>query len=49
MPVNGINYLIYMGQGKAILWASVIQVGVININLPPSIFLWDYHHFRQPV
>ena len=33
---GGIYYLIYSGQGKTILWADVIQVSVINTNLPFS-------------
>ena len=36
---GGVDYLIYLRQGKAILWANVIQVGVIYADLPPSIFL----------
>ena len=46
MSDSGIDYLIYSRQIKAILWACVIQVGVINVDSPPSFFLWDYHHLH---
>ena len=49
MPGDGIDYLIYLRQEKAIIWVNVIQVGVINANYPPSISFWDYHHVRQPI
>ena len=44
-----IDYLIYPGQMKAIIWAKFIQVGVINTNLPLPILLWNDHHIYQPV
>ena len=37
------------GQRKTILWSSVIQIGVINIDSPLSSFLWINHHVRQPI
>ena len=49
MSDGGINYLIYLGQEKAIIWVDVIQVSVINADSLPSIFLWDYHHVRQSI
>ena len=49
MPDDGIDYLIYLRQEKAIIWVDVIQVGVINANYPPSISLRDYHHVCQPI
>ena len=39
MTDGGVDYLIYLGQEKAIIWAYVIQIGVINIDSPPYIFL----------
>ena len=36
MSGGGIYYLIHPGQGKTILWADVIQVSVIDTNLPFS-------------
>ena len=49
MPSGGIDYLIYSRQEKAILWADIIQVGVINANSSPSIFFREYNHVHQPV
>ena len=31
---SGVDYLIYLGQWEATLWASVIQVGVIDTDSP---------------
>ena len=44
MPNSGVNYLIYSRQRKAILWACVIQVCLINVDSSHSIFLLNYHH-----
>ena len=44
MPDGGVDYLIYPGQGKNILWASIVQVGVINTNSLLPILLWNDHH-----
>ena len=46
---SGVYYFIYSGQRKTILWSSVIQIGVINIDSPLSSFLWINHHVRQPI
>ena len=45
---SGVYYFINSGQRKTILWSSVIQIGVINIDSPLSSFLWNNHHVRQP-
>ena len=49
MPNGGIDYLIYSGQRKTILWTGIIQVGVINVDPPLSIFFQDYHHVHQSI
>ena len=37
---SGIDYLVYSWQGEAIIWANIIQVGVIDIDSPfTSLFL----------
>ena len=46
---SGVNYLIYSGQWEVILWASVIQVSVIDIDSPFSSLFWDHYHVRKPV
>ena len=48
MPSSGINYLIYSGQWKTILRASVVQVDVINIDSPLFSIFWNNHYVRQP-
>lgn len=49
MPNGSVDYLIYLGQRKAIFWANVIQVSVINVDSSPSPFPWNYHHVRQSI
>ena len=46
---SGVYYLIYLGQHKTIIWANVIQIGVIDTDFPFSIFLRNNHHVRQPI
>ena len=47
MSDGGIDYLIYPGQGKAILWADIIQVGVTNTNSLLPILFWNDHYICQ--
>ena len=50
VPVSGIYYLVYSGQKKkVIIWANIIQVGVINIDSQFPTLFWNDHHIRQPV
>ena len=46
---SGIHYLVYPRQWEAILWANIIQVGVINIDSQFPTLFWNDHHIRQPV
>ena len=49
VPSSGINYLIYPGEKKTIIWTSIIQVGVIDTNSLFPTFLCNDHHIFQPV
>lgn len=49
MSGSGVNYLIYSGQRKTINQASVVQIGVIDIDSPFSTFLQHNHHVFQSI
>lgn len=49
MPISGVYYLIYLGQGEATFWANVIQVSVVNTDSPLSFIFWDHDYVRQPL
>ena len=46
---SGIHYLVYPRQWEAILWTSIIPVGVINTDSPFTSLFWDNHHIYQPL
>lgn len=50
-PLSGsrVHYLIYPRKWEAALWTSVIQVNVIDTDLPFSSFLRDNHYVCQPI
>ena len=49
MAISGIHYEVDSGQGKAIFWASPVNIGKINAESPFSIRLLDKNHISQPV
>ena len=44
MANSGVHYEVDPGQGKAIFWASLINIGKVNAQLPFSICLLDENH-----
>ena len=49
MSGSGVDNIIYLRQMEAILWASIVQIGIVNTNLPLSLFFWNNHYIRQPI
>ena len=46
---SGVYYKVDPGQGKAIFWASLINISKINAESLLSICLLDENHIIQPV
>ena len=44
-----IHYLVNMREEKSILWASIIEVRIIDAHPPLSILLRDEHDIGQPL
>ena len=49
MASSGVHYEVDLGQGKAIFWASPINIGKVNVESPFSICLFDENHISQSV
>ena len=46
---SGVHYEVDLGQGKAIFWASPVNIGKVNAESPFYICLLDENHISQPV
>ena len=46
---SGVHYEVDSGQGKAIFWASQINIGKVNAESPFSICILDENYISQPV
>ena len=46
---NGVRYEVDSGQGKAIFWATPVNIGKVNAESPFAICLLDENHIIQPV
>ena len=49
MASSGVHYEVNLEQGKAVFWASSVNIGKVNAESPFSIFLLDENHISQPV
>ena len=46
---SDVDYEVDSGQGKAIFWASPVNISKVNVEFPFFICLLDENHINQPV
>ena len=46
---SSIHYEVDSRQGKAVFWASLVNIGKVNVELSFAICLLDENHISQPV
>ena len=49
MSGSGVDNLIYPRQREVIIWANLVQIGVINTDSSLFSIFWNNHYIRQPI